>query len=97
MDDSKLQIPEADELRVFTAEQVRVRLGGISESYYYEIRSKGLLRFSRLLPGGKACHTPQQLRDYIEYLNGAGEVRVAVDELAARRAVGVAARHQRTA
>jgi hypothetical protein len=60
---------------IYTQEQFRLLLGGISESYYYELRDKKkLFKFSRLGKGLKVVHTRQQYLDYVEYLNTEGVV-----------------------
>jgi len=61
--------------KVYRPRQVWEMLG-ICYSTYYKICRLGLLRFSRLTPGGPRIHTEKQVNDYIAYLN-ANEVVVA--------------------
>lgn len=61
--------------RLFRPKQMKEMLG-IGNSTYYRITRLGLLRFSRLTPGGPRVHTEKQYNDYLEYLN-ANEVTVA--------------------
>jgi hypothetical protein len=62
---------------VFSMDQTRLMLGGISYSTYYKIRSSGLLKFSRLTPGGMVVHTREQITEYESYLNLDAVVKVA--------------------
>lgn len=62
---------------IYSAAQFRMLLGGISESYYHELRDKGLFKFSRMGKGRKVVHTRQQYLEYVAYLNGDGEVKVS--------------------
>jgi hypothetical protein len=55
--------------RVFTPDQMRVLLGGIGKSAYYELRKSGRLRFTRLERGGKAVHTIKQYEDFVNLLD----------------------------
>jgi hypothetical protein len=59
---------------VFSPEQFRMLLGGISRSYYHELRAKGAFKFSRLGKGKQVVHTLAQYKDYVAYLNGEGVV-----------------------
>jgi hypothetical protein len=60
--------------RVFNPDQMRLLLGGISRSAYYEARDAGLLKFSRTDRGRVPVHTLEQYEEYINYLNTEGEV-----------------------
>ena len=60
--------------RVFTPDQFRLLLGGISKELYYKLRRGGLIKFSRLERGSQAVHTLEQYEEYLEYLNHKGEV-----------------------
>jgi hypothetical protein len=62
--------------QVFSPAQMRQLLGGISESSYYELRAKGLLKFSRADKGKQALHTMDQYLEYVAYLNSEGQVQI---------------------
>jgi hypothetical protein len=65
---------------IFTKDQVRLLLGGISDSTYYVIsprnpndgkrRNYPVLKFSRLTPGGLVYHTREQVEEYKAQLSG---------------------------
>jgi hypothetical protein len=59
---------------VFSPAQMRMLLGGICESSYFELRASGLLQFSRVDKGKQVVHTLQQYQAYVAYLNTEGAV-----------------------
>lgn len=62
---------------IFSPAQFRVLLGGISKSYYHELRAKGAFKHSRLGKGKQVVHTIEQYLEYKAYLNGEGVVRTS--------------------
>jgi hypothetical protein len=78
-------ISQGNAPRVFNKEQTKELLGGISNATYYRIRSRRLLLFSRLFPGGPVVHTPQQIADYISYLDREGVVNRPPENSAPQR------------
>ncbi len=67
---------EIDPLRAYNDKELCAILGGISRTTLWTIRDvKGLLKSSRLYPGGPRRTTPQQILDYIAYLNEAEKIR----------------------
>lgn len=74
-----LELVTAD--KVFRPAQMRELLG-VGMSTYYKICRLGLLRYSRMTPGGPRVHTQQQYQAYIRYLN---ENAVAVEQRFPRR------------
>lgn len=91
-----------EEGRAYTDEEVRARLGGISQTTLWEIRDKGLLKSSYLFPGSRVRRTTErQLQDYLDYLSSTDAAKpveegdddqfdqdldAKLDELGARRA-----------
>jgi hypothetical protein len=74
-DASKADVPSiVPGQEVFSPEQMRLLLGGISRASYFRIRKSGLLQFSRVEKGRQVVHTIDQYRAYIAYLNSKGEV-----------------------
>ncbi len=74
-DAPSVKLVELDPLRAYNDTELRALLGGISRTTLWRIRQKGLLKSSRLYAGGPRRTTPQQILDYIAYLNEAEKIR----------------------
>jgi len=61
--------------QIFSPDQFRLLLGGISLATYYKLRNEGAIKFSRLERGASVVHTLEQYEDYVRYLNTKGEVK----------------------
>jgi len=67
----------SEQPRAYSPEEVR-KLLRIGRSTYYKLCGTGLLKWSRVYPGGPRIHTQAQLDQYFSYLNGAGQSAIKV-------------------
>ena len=56
--------------KIFSKDQMRLLLGGMSETSYYELRKAGRLKFSRVDKGRQVIHTLQQYLEFDALMNG---------------------------
>ncbi len=84
--------PIVPDQKVFSPAQMRLLLGGISETSYYELRKAGRLKFSRVDKGRQVIHTLQQYLEFVALMNGEYEVQVSAGGkprlISSARAVG---------
>jgi len=55
--------------KVFSKDQMRLLLGGVSETSYYELRKAGRLKFSRVDKGRQVRHTLQHYLEFVALMN----------------------------
>ena len=78
--------------KMFSKDQMRLLLGGMSETSYYELRKAGRLKFSRVDKGRQVIHTLKQYLEFDALMNGEYEVQVSAGArprlISSARAVG---------